>query len=144
VHRQGHFGLALLVFTVGFGLTFTVLNVDSTITSLNLQRARAGSELDVTHLTGLSADAVPALAKAYTSPNESQAVRSRSGSALACFKLLMEYRESPGSWRAYNLAEENAARILNGLDLSSFVFEGAQGNEIKLDDEIVNCRGYND
>ncbi len=47
---------------LGFALTLNVLNVDDFIVRRNTERARAGSELDIVYLTGLSEDSVPALA----------------------------------------------------------------------------------
>jgi hypothetical protein len=144
VHRPGHYGLALLIFTLGFGLTFTLLNLDGMITSLNIQRARAGSELDIAHLTGLSADAVPILAQAYSNSAETQEVRSRSGAALACFQQQLDRRGPSKDWRAYNLSDYNAARILQGLDLSSFIAKSESGTEIKLNLETINCSADSD
>ena len=142
VRRPGHFGLAFLLFSLGFGLTFTFLNLDGTIARLDLDRARNGSELDVNHLTALSADAIPVLANAYTNPAESQAIRERSGAALACYSIVSAAHSVGSDWRAYNFAEAKALRTVTGLDLKSYLWAADRGIEVHLNGETIPCYGY--
>jgi hypothetical protein len=144
VQRPGHFGLALLIFTLGFGLTFTFLNLDGLITNLNIQRDRAGKELDTAHLTGLSADAVPTLARIFNNPAESETLRLQSGAALACLQKRLSLTENLVDWRAYNLAEANAARIFNSLDLKAYSPNEPAGMDIKVNGQIINCWNSSD
>jgi hypothetical protein len=149
--RAGHFGLALILFSMGFGLTFTGLNVDGLITQLNLSRARSNAELDVSHLAGLSSDAVPALAQAFNNPQENPEVREQAGAALACHWAATygvgmpeeggynhKWRYQP-DWRGYNFSDAYAAQTLAGLDLSSYLQKGERGWEVFLKGNQVDC-----
>jgi hypothetical protein len=137
VRQPGHFGLALLLVSLGFGLTFTALNVDRLIVDLNLQRARAGEELDANHLVGLSADAVPALAVAYQDPSMQLQTRDKIGAVLACDLLSRAY---PSDWRAYRISEARADKTLQSLDLSAYQVKRADGTPfIQLNGEELNC-----
>ena len=118
LRRPGRFGLALLLFTFGFGLTFAAINVDGLIANLDLQRSRRGAELDGSHLVSLSSDAVPALARAYLDPSQPVQVRGTLGAVLACKRLAPPYRTD---WRSYNLSQAAADRILRSLDLSTYL-----------------------
>ena len=139
LRRPGHFGLATLIFVAGFGLTFTCLNLDGTITSLNIQRARTGKTLDIHHLIGLSADAVPILVQTYTNPAEPEAIRARSGAALACLTSRLKLTTPQHDWRGYNLSQANASQSLKNLDLQSFYVNGDRGLQVQVDDITVNC-----
>ncbi len=143
VGRQGHFGLALLLVCLGFGLTFTTLNVDALITRLNLQRARSGLELDASHLLALSSDAVPELTTAYQDPSLPAADREKIGAVLACKQIAPSYSTD---WRALRLSESRAKGLLDGLDLSAYKIEPDDRSPyIVLDGQEFYCyAGYMD
>ena len=65
LHRERAFALAALVAALGFVLSLGTMNVDGFIVRQNVERAVQGEVFDVSYLTGLSTDAVPALAAAY-------------------------------------------------------------------------------
>ena len=142
VRRPGHFGLAFLIFTLGFGLTFTFLNLDGTIARLDIDRARAGFDLDVNHLTALSADAIPTLANAYLDKSLPDAARQRSGAALACYSITAAAHSVGSDWREYNYPAVNALKIVNGLDLKRFIVNSDRGKEVQVNGETINCYGY--
>ncbi len=143
VRRPGHLGLAALLVLFGFGLTFLALNVDALIARLNLQRARAGQELDAYLLRDLSADAVPTLADAYTDPSTPQAVRARVGAALACLQLEPPRGEG---WRSYRPPEARARQALQQVDLRPYLATRGDGTPyVVLDGAEFPCyTGYMD
>lgn len=61
--RRGAFPLGAFVSGLGVLACLNVMNPDGLVARVNLERARAGAELDVELLTRLSADAVPALVR---------------------------------------------------------------------------------
>ncbi len=137
VGRPGHFGLVLLIVSLGFGLTFTFLNVDALIARLNLQRTRQGFDLDANHLLGLSNDAVPEIVAAYQNNSLPAQDRQKIGAVLACTKTAPAY--SP-DWRAFRLSEARAARLIGSLDLSEFIVEdGGRAPYIVLDGAEFYC-----
>ncbi|GAP07272.1 MAG TPA: DUF4173 domain-containing protein [Anaerolinea thermolimosa] len=115
--QRGRLGLAILIFLTGFSLTFTIVNVDALIARLNLQRARAGQELDAAHLLTLSNDALPVLVTAYQDPSLPAADRDRIGAVLTCRKLQPAYS---ADWRSTRLSEMRASRLLSSLDLTPY------------------------
>lgn len=143
VRRPGHFALALLAVSVGFGLTFTVLNVDGFIARHNLQRARIGLDLDVYHFLELSSDAVPELVSAYQDDSLRAQDRQKIAAVLACKQIAPDY---PRDWRASRLSETRAARLLGALDLSEFIVDDAsRGPYVTLDGAEFYCyRGFMD
>jgi hypothetical protein len=124
MRSPGRMALALTLTIFGFGLTFTFLNVDGLITRLNLERFRAGGELDAAHLAGLSSDAVPPLARAF-SEERSQSARDQLGAALAChwINALEHAKNRPFDWRGYTFSAARSAQTLAALDLSPYLQE---------------------
>lgn len=137
VGRQGHLGVSILLVALGFGLTFAALNVDAQITRLNLQRARAGAELDAEHLASLSADAVPVLAEAYRDAAYTPAQHDLIGAALACRQA---FQPEVRDWRAFRLPESRADTLLRGLDLSVYpLVKQDYATYIQLPDQQLLC-----
>jgi len=95
---------------LGFALTLNLLNVDDFIVRRNTERARSGSELDVYYLTGLSEDAVPALAAlAGESP---LALRMEILPRLACQLAALDERTAEGGWPSTHLSVLRARSAL--------------------------------
>jgi hypothetical protein len=94
---------------LGFALTLNVLNVDDFIVRRNAERARAGSELDIAYLTGLSEDSVPALAAlaGEASPQMQRDVLPR----LACHLASLDQRVSQ-AWPSTHLSVLQARSAL--------------------------------
>ncbi len=138
VRRPGHLGVTILVVTLGFGITFTAINVDALIARLNLQRARSGQELDPNLLVSLSSDAVPTLARAYQDSTEYSAQHDQIGAVLACHMATLP---QPGDWRSFRLSENRAAAVLAGLDLSSYPVVDEDTNAyVMLNSGPLYCR----
>lgn len=79
--------LALVLFLVFFGFTFTInsINMDKFIASRNIQHAIDGNPLDVEYLMRqLSDDGIPVLFKYWQIPNTPQGVKDTLYATLAC------------------------------------------------------------
>jgi hypothetical protein len=113
---KGRMGLALFIMAAGFTATVAVLNMDGTIVRANLERARAGEELDGQYLVGLSTDAVPAMVSGYLAGNLPDSAQQQLGAALACRAALQAQTESSSeqdtNWRAFNFSQANAVQLL--------------------------------
>lgn len=110
--RRHHFGLAALLFILGFGLSLGLLNVDRFIAERNIQRAEGGAELDAEYLARLTSDAVPAYIQAYLRPGQGTALKDALGAELACRAYALEDNIAE-DWRAFNLSEAQAAALLH-------------------------------
>jgi hypothetical protein len=112
--RPGRFGLAFLVFLVGFGLSFAVLNVDAFIVRQNVQRAVNGEELDSAYLNSLSTDAVPQVLAFYRQSDLPVEIHDFLGAQLACRAALLAASEgeTPLPWQSYNIGQARARRLL--------------------------------
>ena len=139
IAKPGRFGLAFLLFVIGFGITFSVVNVDGLITRLNLDRARSGKELDVATLGSLSADAVPSLTAVFLNSGESSQIHNQAGAALACHWISLASSPYNPDWRTYNYAEASAAASLSQLDLKAYL-TNEQGNwSAHLESQPISC-----
>lgn len=85
-------------------------NPEALVVRVNVARAVAGAPFDGTYLTGLSADAVPALVAAL--PALPQAGRCE---VLAGLGGTRWRRHDHGDWRAWNLAERRAEDLVAAL-----------------------------
>ncbi len=108
------FGLALLLVSVGFGISLGALNVDGFIAKLNVARAEAGWKLDGQYLTNLSMDAVPGMVAKYQVLPDSSA-RERLGAALACKNWQLQNEEQNQDWRSYRYSLARARTALNTI-----------------------------
>jgi hypothetical protein len=94
---------------LGFALTLSILNVDDFIVRRNAERARMGSELDIVYLTGLSEDALPALAALAGESGAS--VQAELLPRLACQQAWLDRRDQAG-WPATHLSVLRARAAL--------------------------------
>jgi hypothetical protein len=81
-----------------------------------VDRAVQGETFDVSYLTSLSADAVPALTAAYQTPSLLASVKEGVGAALACYAANQNHDSSPSPWQSFHFSRANAARLLMSLD----------------------------
>jgi hypothetical protein len=121
IHRQGRFGLALMLMVIGFTATLGIMNVDGFITHQNVKLADLGGtnengELDAAYLGSLSVDAIPEMIKAYNDPSLSADTRNFLGASLACRTDRLAYVKNQdwrsirfGELHAYNLLQQNKA-----------------------------------
>ncbi len=112
-----YYPLLLLGAATGFALSLAVFNVDAQIVQRNVQRAAQGARLDAEYLTGLSADAVPALVAAYQQ-TEDAALKDQLGAVLVCLRANFS-GEDMG-----NLARLRARELFASLALDDFHFNG--------------------
>jgi hypothetical protein len=125
--RRRAFTLVVLLASLGFAVSLSLLNVDAFIVRQNLQRVAQGQELDVTYLASLSDDAVPALVQAYRSASLPSRTREGVGATLACYAARTEPHDSTRSWKSFHFSRSNADRALQTLnsELQSYrVHEG--------------------
>jgi hypothetical protein len=104
------FGAALLLVSIGFGISLSLLNVDSLIVRQNTARVVQGEDLDIDYLITLSDDAVPTMAALYRQ-NSSLTIHDHLGAVLAC-KMMQHEQHPVVDWRSYHLSRETASQIL--------------------------------
>ncbi|HNS38289.1 MAG TPA: DUF4173 domain-containing protein [Anaerolineaceae bacterium] len=163
--RRGHFGLALWLFSIGFALTLTLVNVDGFIVHQNTARAVTDGEFSVVsdggsggrwsvdpdtfdfgYLSDLSHDAVPALLNEYQQDHPA-AVRDLLGAQLACRAAVMQTTD-PRPWIAYNLGEARARQILldpaNQALWSEYPVSHPESwkYEVEVNGETLNCNSW--
>jgi len=110
--RRQHFGLALLVTVLGFGLTFGLFNIESAIAQQNVQRARQGASLDVAYLSGLGDDAVPTLVAEFRRLDQPASIRDTLGAELACRTYRLAGSQPHQVWQSFNLSRYTASQLL--------------------------------
>ncbi len=105
--------LVLVVSVFLFGITLWTVNVDKTITRLNIEQATlvltewSSARLDGSYLAvSVSEDAVPELYKNYLNPEHSAEMRENLGKILACRALRVEKYDPPGKWYTYTVPEK--------------------------------------
>jgi hypothetical protein len=100
---------AAVAFTAAALLVFTLVNPDRLVASRNVERYRETGQVDLAYLSGLSADAVPALAAL---PARLQACVFFAPGGLA------EDLRRPEPWHAWNLSRSEARSILSWVRAS--------------------------
>ena len=142
--KRGRFGLALMITLVGFGATLALVNVDGFIVNRNVERARAGEELDVAYLNTLSSDAVPSLIRFYKDETLSADVARQVGAALACrIKVTNDPAQLP--WQGYNFSEARAYRLLqeNAASWGEYrLKEAYPGWVVEFNGEQIPCEDF--
>jgi hypothetical protein len=107
--RRGAFPLGAVVSGLGVLACLNGLNPDGLVARVNLERARAGRELDMDLLSTLSADAIPALLQAVRdSP-------SAGNCAIAQAVAVPENSLARGDWRTWNVSRARARRVIPTL-----------------------------
>jgi len=130
MRRERAAGLALVLASLGFVVSLTLLNVDAFIVKQNVQRELRGDAdksltqgrvaLDAQYFLDLSDDAVPALARAFQNKSLPVTVREKVGAALFCKRYDREQSINSTSWQSFHFSRFMADRIFtnikNGLD----------------------------
>lgn len=143
--RRGHFALALLVMTLGFGATLVLMNINGFIANKNVERAVAGEELDVPYLVSLSSDAVPLMFEKFTDAATPKAIKDDLGYALACRTVLMD---DPAAmpWQGFNISTSQAWSMLqvNKSALSKYKVQDSNdlGWYYLKAGEKISCANY--
>ncbi len=128
LHRERIFALAALIASLGFALSLGIMNVDGFIVHQNVDRAAQGETFDASYLTGLSTDAVPALAAAYQTPSLPTSVKEAVGAALVCYQVEQKNSEDPLPWQSFHFSSANANRLLASLG------SGLENYQVEADD----------
>ncbi len=132
--KERAIGFALVIASMGFVASLSLLNVDAFIVRQNIQREIKGyaevvddqnnaqntrdgrAELDTQYFLELSDDAVPALADGFQNNALPASIRERIGAALACQQYDREQDEHALPWQGFNLSVFNADRALAGIE----------------------------
>jgi len=145
IKRRGHFGLALLVFVVGFTATLGIMNVDGYIVRQNVQSAQAGKELDGNYINGLSNDAVPALVDEFLKTGQPKAIKDVLGAELACRTASLKNADKI-DWRSYRIGEAQASQLLqqNQNAWSGYVVtnDAQNGLQVQTAAGVHSCTWY--
>lgn len=138
--RRGHFALALLVMTLGFGATLAVINVNGFIAEKNIARALDGQELDVPHLASLKEDAVPAIIQTFADPATPSEIKDDLGYSLACYQIMAD-DPSEYTWQGFNLSKSQAQNLLTEYKtaLSKYKVVSGGGWHYNKNGETLYC-----
>jgi len=129
VRRERAAGLTLVLASLGFVVSLTLLNVDAFIVTQNVQRELRGDadksltqggrvELDAQYFLDLSDDAVPALASVFQNKSMPVSVREKVGAALFCKRYQREQDERKFPWQSFHLARFTADNIFSTIKKS--------------------------
>jgi hypothetical protein len=84
IRRERFVAFSILVASLGFAISLSVMNVDGFIVRQNVARATQGKGLDVPYLVSLSPDTVPVLVEIFQSPSYPGLTRDAVGAVLSC------------------------------------------------------------
>lgn len=146
LHRQRAFALAVLTACVGFTATLGVMNVDSFIAFVNIDRAKAGAELDHRYLGTLSDDAAPVLVREYYAARsaEDAELANQLEVALACHFASRAEATEDRPWQSFSLSATAADKAWEQLtanpDFPDVEFlRGSLGTDVSLNGEAFAC-----
>jgi hypothetical protein len=118
LRRERAVALGMVLASLGFVISLSVLNVDAFIVRQNLQReirsitdeayAQGRADLDAQYFLGLSDDAIPILVDAFQSKTLPASVREKVGAALACKRYEREERGREIPWQAFHFSRLKA------------------------------------
>src|SRR5215207_9334225 len=118
LRRERAVGLTMILASLGFIISLSLLNVDAFIVKQNIQReirsttdetfAQGRADLDAQYFLDLSEDAIPPLVSAFHSKSVPISVREKVGAALACklYERGQEERKTP--WQGFHVSRRNA------------------------------------
>jgi len=130
--RERAAALSMLLASLGFIISLSLLNVDGFIVKQNVDREVKGEEsisrpqsnhpeLDVQYFLGLSDDAVPTLAATFEDTSIPSDVRDKVGAALFCMSYDRAQNDREYPWQSFHLsrftADSTFVRLQNELDL---------------------------
>lgn len=137
--RDRYFGALLLATIFGFTVSFSVLNVDGLIARLNIERAKAGMELDGSYLIGLSDDMLPELAQAFKQPDLPKDAHDTLGAVLSCRSHTIK-QEDPRPWQSYHPGQAAARMALTQVRLAGYEIQMERGQAyVVLDQGSFYC-----
>jgi hypothetical protein len=133
--RERMAGLAMVIASLGFAVSLSLLNVDAFIVKQNVERELRGVadetlsngrvDLDTQYFLDLSDDAVPALADTFQNMGLPVAVREKVGAALFCKRREREQDERKVPWQSFHVARFTADKIFTDLkeELSAYTLK---------------------
>jgi hypothetical protein len=125
LRRERGMGLAMVLVSLGFVISLSLLNVDAFIVRQNVQReirsvtdkafSQGRADLDAQYFLDLSEDAIPALAEAFLNKSLPEAVHEKVGAALACkhYDRALDKRVLP--WQSFHFSRFYADRAFTGV-----------------------------
>jgi len=125
LRRERVVGLAMVLVSLGFIVSLSLLNVDALIVKQNIQRelrsvtdktfSQGRVDLDAQYFLDLSDDAVPALAEAFLNKSVPEAVHEKVGTALACKRYDRKLDQRPLPWQSFHFSRFYADRAFAQL-----------------------------
>jgi hypothetical protein len=126
LRRERLVGLAMILASLGFVISLSVLNVDAFIVRQNVQRELRGAgsqsasqnrvDLDAAYFLDLSDDAIPPLVNAFHSKSLPVSVKEKVGAALACKEYQRELTEPKSAWQSFHFSRLNADAALKQVN----------------------------
>lgn len=121
LHRERAFALAVVVASMGFVISLSLLNVDAFTTRQAILRAVQGRYLNVADLSSLSTDSVPVLVDEFQSPLHSTEIHEAIGAILVCRIHNDSYQYQPtDDWRSFSFSrwtsDSALKKVLTELD----------------------------
>ncbi len=125
LRRERAFALAMVLASIGFASSLTIMNVDGFIVRHNVTRAVQGEELDVAYLASLSTDSVPTLVAALQDETLPADTLDMVGAALAC-RVDAATGDPDDDWRAFTLSRLRADTALKQVEgiLDNYAIQG--------------------
>lgn len=118
--KERYFTFAVVLASLGFAAHLSLLNVDQAIIKHNIPRFLEGKNLNVGHLSSLSADGVPALIEEFNNPNYPAELHEGIGAVLLCYinSNTIKYNDfrPDDDWRSFNLSSWEAYNALEKIE----------------------------
>ena len=118
LRRERVIGLAMMLTSLGFVISLSLLNVDAFIVRQNVQReirsttdktfAQDRADLDAQYFVDLSDDAIPSLVSAFHSKSLPVSVKEKVGAALACKRYDRQQNARKYTWQSFHFSRLNA------------------------------------
>ena len=139
------FALTIVLVSIGFGATLSMLNVDRFVVHQNVNRVLHGFELDTAYLGSLSDDAVPALIQEYYDIQNTPEITGQVGAVLACRYMQNLYSDRKVPWQSWHWSAWNARQKLfqnrlNWVDYRMWFNDGLWWVEVGGEERM--CVGF--
>jgi hypothetical protein len=116
---EKYFTFAFLLASLAFGASLVTLNVDREIVKYNAPRVLAGKNLNTTHLSSLSTDAIPALVDEFRSAKFPNEIHEGFGAILYCYlysyDMIGETKTIEEDWQSFNFSRWQARKALEDV-----------------------------
>jgi hypothetical protein len=123
LRRERLIGLGMVLASLGFVISLSLLNVDAFIVKQNVQReirsttdktfAQGRADLDAQYFVDLSEDAIPSMVSAFHSKSLPVSVKEKVGAALACKQYEGKQDTRTYPWQSFHFSRWNADIGLN-------------------------------